>query len=282
MDFPGKSTGVGCHCLLRLRAVVNSKITADGDCSHEIKTLAPWKKSYDQLSILKSTDIYFANKCPPSQSYGFSNNHVWMWELDYKESWAPENWCFWTVVLEKTLESPLNHKEMKPINPKGNQSWISLEGLMLKLKLQYFGQSKELTHWKRPWCWERLKAGGEGDNRGWDGWMTSPTQWTWLWVSSRRCWKTGKLVCCSPWGHKESDMTEWLNWTELRAVGLNIISQYSWSRVPDSSHSLCLCGPHPVVFSASQSQFWSSLHALPLCALTVLEEIFIGSIWSLR
>ena len=90
-------------------------------------------------SILKSTDIYFANKCPPSQSYGFSNNHVWMWELDYKESWAPENWCFWTVVLEKTLESPLNHKEMKPINPKGNQSWISLEGLMLKLKLQYFG-----------------------------------------------------------------------------------------------------------------------------------------------
>ena len=74
------------------------------------------------------------------QIYGFSSSHVWMWELDYKESWAPKNWCFWIVVLEKTLESPLDCKEIKSVNPKGNQPWIFIEGLMLKLKLQYFGQ----------------------------------------------------------------------------------------------------------------------------------------------
>ena len=83
---------------------------------------------------------YFANKGPSSQGYGFSSSHVWMWELDYNESWAAKNWCFWTVVLEKTLESPLDCKEIQPVHLKGNQSWVcSLEGLMLKLKLQYSG-----------------------------------------------------------------------------------------------------------------------------------------------
>ena len=82
---------------------------------------------------------YFASKGPSSQGYGFSSSHVWIWELDYKESWAQKNWCFWTVVLEKTLESPLDCKEIQPVHPKGNQSEYSLEGLMLKLKLQYFG-----------------------------------------------------------------------------------------------------------------------------------------------
>ena len=70
---------------------------------------------------------------------------------------------------------------------------------------------EELTHWKRPWCWESLKAGGEGDNRGWDGWMASPTQWTWVWAGSRSWWQTRGLACCSPWGHKELDTTERLN-----------------------------------------------------------------------
>ena len=113
-----------------------------------------------------------------------------MWGLDYKESWELKNWCFWTVV-EKTLENPLDSKEIKPVNPKGNQPWLFIEGLMLKLKLQYFG-CKEPTHWKRPWCWERLKAGGEGDDRGWDGWMLSLTQWTWVGANSGRWWRTGK------------------------------------------------------------------------------------------
>ena len=103
---------------------LGSKITADGDCSHEIKTLAPWKKSYDKpREHIKKQRRYFANKGPSSQGYGFSSSHVWIWELDYKKSWVPKNWCFWTVVLEKTLESPLDCK-MKPVNPKGNQCWI--------------------------------------------------------------------------------------------------------------------------------------------------------------
>ena len=87
--------------------------------------LAPWKKSYDQpRQFIKKQICYSANKGPPSQSYGFSSSHVRMWELDYKESWAPKNWCFWTVVLEKTLESPLDCKEIQPVHPKGDQSWI--------------------------------------------------------------------------------------------------------------------------------------------------------------
>ena len=87
--------------------------------------LAPWKKSYDQTrQYIKKLRHYFANKGPSIHSYSFSSSHVWMWELDYKESWALKNWCFWTVVLEKTPESPLDGKEIKPVNPKGNQLWI--------------------------------------------------------------------------------------------------------------------------------------------------------------
>ena len=102
-----------------------SKITADGDCSHEIKTLAPCKKSYVQpRQHIKKQRLYFASKGPSSQSYGFSSGCIWMSEWDYKESWVPKNWCFWTVVLEKTVESPLDHIEIQPVHPKGNQSWI--------------------------------------------------------------------------------------------------------------------------------------------------------------
>ena len=106
---------------------LQSKITANGDCSHEIKRclLLGWKVMTNLDSILKSRDITLpTNKGLSSQSYGFSSNHVWMWELDYKESWAPKNWWLWTVALEKTLESPLDCKEIKQVNPKGNQSWI--------------------------------------------------------------------------------------------------------------------------------------------------------------
>ena len=106
--------------------------------------LTPWKKSYDQpRQHIKKQTHYFANKGPSSQSYGFSSGHVWMWELDYKQSWVPKNWCFWTVVLEKTLESPLDCKEFKPV--KEISSEFSLEGLMLKLKLQYFGHLMRRT-----------------------------------------------------------------------------------------------------------------------------------------
>ena len=98
-------------------------------------------------TILKKQRHYFANKDLSSQSYGFSSSHVWMWELDYKESWVTKNWCFWTVVLEKTLESPLDCKEIQPVNPKKKKisPEYSLEGLMLKLKLQYFGHLMRRT-----------------------------------------------------------------------------------------------------------------------------------------
>ena len=103
----------------------DSKITADGDCSHEIKRHLLLRRSYDQSTWhIKKQRHYFANKGPSSQSYGFSSSHVWMWELDHKECWAPKNWCFWTVVLEKTLESPLDCEEIQPVHRKGDQSWM--------------------------------------------------------------------------------------------------------------------------------------------------------------
>ena len=100
-----------------------SKITADGDCSHEIKRYL--KKSYHQpRQHIKKQRHYFVNKGLSSQGYGFSNSHVWMWELDLLESWGPKNWCFWNAVLEQTLESALKCKEIQPVHPKGNQSWL--------------------------------------------------------------------------------------------------------------------------------------------------------------
>ena len=155
----------------------------------KLKDTSPWQKSYDQpRQHIKKQRHHVANKGPSSQSFGFSSSHVWMWELGYKESWVPKNWCFWTVVLEKTLESPLDCKEIKLVHPKGNQSWIFTGRTDVEADTLATWR-EELTHWKRPWCWERLKAGGEG---GWDGWMAWLTQWTWVWVSSGNWWWTGK------------------------------------------------------------------------------------------
>ena len=120
---------------------LGSKITTDGDCSHEIKRhLLLGRKVMTNLdSILKSRDITVLTKVHLVKAiYGFSSSHVWIWELDYKESWVPKNGCFWPVVLEKTRESPLDCKEIQPVHPKGNQPWKCSEGLMLELKLQYF------------------------------------------------------------------------------------------------------------------------------------------------
>ena len=137
------------------------------------------------------------------------------WELDYKENWVLKNWCFWTVVL-KNLESPLGYKEIQPVHPKRDQSWVFMgrTDVEAETPILWPPDVEELTHWKRPWCWERLKAGGEGNNRGWDGWMASPTRWRRVWAGSGSWWCTGKqgsLACCSPWGHKEADTTEQLN-----------------------------------------------------------------------
>ena len=166
-----------------------SKITADGDCSNEIKRhLLLGRK----VMHIKKQRHYLANKGPSSQGYVFSNSHVWMWELDYKAERqridAFELWCWRRLLRVPWSTRRPNQCILKEISP-----GCSLEGLMLKLKLQYFGHLMWRTDsFEKTWCWERLRAGGEGDDRGWDGWMASPTQWTWVWVDSRSWWWTGR------------------------------------------------------------------------------------------
>ena len=198
-------------------------------CVRLFLILSPWKKSYDELDSIvnryfKQRHIkqrhYFANQGPSSQSYGFSSSHVWMWELDHKESWALKDWCFWTVVLEKTLESPLGCKEIKLVHPKGNQSWIFIhqkDWCWSWSSNTLATWCEELTHWKRPWCCERLKAGGEGNNRGWDGWIASLTLCTWVWASSRSWWRTGKPGVLQSMGLQRvrHDWVTELNWIRL-------------------------------------------------------------------
>ena len=148
-----------------------------------------------------------------------------MLELNYKESWVPKNWCFWTVVMEKTLESPLDCKEIQPVNPKGNPKVFNIhwkDGCWNSNTLATWWE--ELTHLKRLWCWERSKAGGGGDVRGWDGWMAPPTWWPWVWQAPRVDDGQGSLACCSPWGRKESDTTEWLNWTTWKSTMIQLES----------------------------------------------------------
>ena len=160
------------------------------------KMLAPWKKSYDQLrQHIKKQRHYFADKGPSSQSYGFSRSNEWMWELDYKESWVPKNWCFWTVVLEKTLGSPLDCKEIQPVHFKGNQSW------------KFFGRTdgeaetptlwppdvKNWLIWKDPDAgkdWRQEEKGTTQDEMA--GWHASLTRCTWVWVNSGSWWWTGR------------------------------------------------------------------------------------------
>ena len=150
-----------------------------------------------------------------------------MWELDYKEGWAPKNWCFWAVVLEKTLQSPLGSTEIQPVHPKEISPGCSLEELCWSWNSSTFATwCKEMTHWRRPWCWEKLKAGGEGNDRGWDGWRASPTQWTWVWVNSRSWWWTGRPGVLQSMGSQKVGY-DWV--TEL-----NRTEACSW----DTSHNL--------------------------------------------
>ena len=132
---------------------------------------------------IKKQRHHFAEKDPYSQCYGFSSSHVWMWELGYKEVWVLKNWCCQTVVLEETLEILLDCKKMKPINPKGIFTGRT-DGDVRSNTLATW--CKETILWKRPWCWEILRARGEGSDRGWGCWMVSPTQWTWVWANSGR------------------------------------------------------------------------------------------------
>ena len=148
--------------------VLNSKITADGDCSHELHKgcLLLGRKAMTNLdSTLKKQRHNFANKGPSSQSYGFSSSHVWMWELDNKESWALKNWCFWTVVLEETLECPLDCKEIQPVHPKGNQFWIftGRPDAEVETPILWPPDSKNWVIWKDSDAWKDSRW----EEKGW-------------------------------------------------------------------------------------------------------------------
>ena len=150
---------------------------------------------------------------------------VFIWFFSMSER-MPKNWCFWTVVLEKTLESLFDCKEIQPVHPKGDQSSVFIGRTDAKAETPGLWPPHSKTHWKRPWCWEgfRWDAGGEGDNRGWDGWMASPTQCTWVWVNSRSWWWTGRPGVLGFMGSQRVGhnwVTE-LKWTELKPTVLNL------------------------------------------------------------
>ena len=178
----------------------------------ELKDACSLKESYDKpRQHIKKQRYHFTDKGPYGQSYGFSSSHVQMWELLHKGGWAPTNWCFQIMVLNKTLESPLDSKKLKPVHPKGNRSWIVIEGLMLKLNLQYFGHLMWRAVRKDPdagqdWGQEEKRT-AEDEMVGWhhrlNGYEFEQTPGD--------AEGQGSLACCSPWGHKESDMTEQLN-----------------------------------------------------------------------
>ena len=165
-----------------------SEITVDGDCSHEIKRhLLLGRISMTHLdSVFKKQKHHFADKDPYSQSYGFSSSHVWKWELDHKESWVPKNWCLQTVVLERTLESPLDSKEIKPVNPKGNQPWIFIGRTDAKTEapILWPPNAKSWLIGKDPDAGKDWGQEEKGGDRGLDGWMASLTQWTWVLANS--------------------------------------------------------------------------------------------------
>ena len=200
--------------------------------------LTPWKESYDQpRQHIKKQRHYFADNGPSSQGYGFSSSHIWMWELYCKESWALKNWCFWTVVLEKTLESPLDCKRSSQSILKGISPECSLEGLMLKLELQYFGHLMQRAD---SFGKTVLLGKVEGRRRrGWqsDGWMASLTQWTWVWVNSVSwLWTERPGVLQSKGSQRvRHDWVIELNWTDRLLTLLWIFIFCSFSSFPPLS-----------------------------------------------
>ena len=178
----------------------------------KLKDACSLEESYDQpRQHIKKQRHYFVNKGPSSQGYGFFNSHVWIWELNYKENWGPKNRCFWTVVLEKTLESPLDCKEIQPVNPKGDQSWVFIGRTDAKAKtaILWPPDVKSWLIWKDPDAGKdwRQEKGMTEEMIGWHQWLDGHEFEQTLGDGDGQ----GGLACCSPWGHKESDKTEWLN-----------------------------------------------------------------------
>ena len=196
-----------------------SKITADGDCSHEVKRcLLLGRKVMTNLDIVfKSRDIILPTKVRLVKAYDFSSSHVWVWELDYKESWAPKNWCLWTVALEKTLESPLDCKEIKPVIPQGNPFWIfnGRTDAEAETPILWPPDAKNWLTGKDPDAgedWRQEEKGStEDETVGWYHWLDEHEFEQALGAGDGQ----GSLAWYSPWGCKESGTIEWLNWNEF-------------------------------------------------------------------
>ena len=186
---------------------LNSLRDHHGSSDHTSRITTLWAPR----QYIKKQRHYFANKGPSSQGYGFSSSHVWMCELNHKESWELKNWCFWIVVLEKTLESPLNCKEINPVNPKGNQSWIFIGRADAEAELQYFGHLMQRTD-----SLEKTLMLGKIEGRRRRGWQRM--RWLNGWLDGHEFEQPtgvgdgqGNLECYSPWGHRVGQ--DWVNWS---------------------------------------------------------------------
>ena len=237
---------------------------------------ASWKKSYDQpRQSIKKQRHYFVDKRSSSQSCGFPSNHVWMWELDHKESWAPKNWCFWTVLLEKTLESPLDCKEIQPVHPKGDQSWIFIgrTDAEAETPILWPPDVKNWLIWKDPDArkdWRQEEKGTTEDGMvGWHQWPNGHEFEQTVGNGEGQ----GSLTCCSPWGHKALDMPERLNTNksclQVSSMLTNVLFLFQFpSRVhiifsPSRPSALLVC-------SAFSYSFFYDLHGLGGCWSNIL------------
>ena len=219
------------------------------------ETLIPWKKSCDQTrQHIKKQRHYFGNKSLSSQGCGFSSSHVWMWELDYKESWALKNWCFWTVVLEKTLESPLDCKEIQSVNPKGNQSWILIGRTDAKAETPILWPSdvRNWLIWKDPdpgKDWRQQEKGTTANEVvGWHHWLNGHESEQALGFGD---WQ-GSFVCCSPWVAKSQ--TQPRDWITININRTTLENTVEYLRNLNITHS-------------PPSPFYHKVHSQQKCVL---------------
>ena len=254
-----------------------SKIIADGDCSHEIKRhLLLVRKAMTNLgSILKKQRHYFANKGPSSQTCGFPSTHVWVWELDYKESWVPKNWCFWAVVLEKTLWESLRLQGDQTSHPKGNHIWCSIfivrtdaEAETLILWPPDVKNSLEETLMLEKFEGRRRRGWTENEMVGWHHQLSGHEFEQAPKVGDGQ----GSLACCSPWGCKESDTAEQLNWTEWLNWHFYVDSSQLYNNVTKKSSPLKVFYPLNMSFmKPGPGSFWSAT-LFPGSNMMLLQE----------